>query len=454
MEIPTWLKHKPIIAVDYEQKDASYGDAKFLSIGRSSWNEEDCSAKIWRKAGDKEKWSRQSEEMPLWRVLDLAKLLISVITGNESTLEPECVNSEDMEFLKSFINENMELYGPRLNEIKEILEKKNIKEKCIKQPNLFNIATSELSQDAMLAWLLMWADESYKDSDQELFHLGQNIVTLLTGIVPSDIHKVQVGRQWNNIDIYAEINDNVFLAIEDKTETSTHDDQLNRYKESVNAEYNNKRNKLFFAYVKTGNEPKAKLNIIAQQGYKPVNRAELLAVLNQYKGNNPIVIDYKSHLQNIENQTNRFTEIPVKDWRWYEWQGFYKTLENYLDVENWSYVSNPNGGFQGLWWHFIKNEEVEMYLQFEESKLCFKIHYEGDENCSEIRYKYYNILINKAESSNPEIEKPSRFGAGTYMTIGVVDPDIIFGQELIDINTIIRKLKSYEKIVDYCMKKS
>jgi hypothetical protein len=199
MEIPTGLKHKPIIAVDYEQKDASAGDAKFLSIGKSSWDEEDCSAKIWRKIDDGEKWSRQSEEMPLWRVHDLAKLLISVITGKETSLNPECINPEDMEFLKSFINENMELYAPRLNEIREMLEQKVIKENSIKQPNLFSIATSELSQDAMLVWILMWADESYKDSDRELFHLGQNIVTLLTGIAPSSIHKVQVGRQWNNI---------------------------------------------------------------------------------------------------------------------------------------------------------------------------------------------------------------------------------------------------------------
>jgi hypothetical protein len=53
--------------------------------------------------------------------------------------------------------------------------------------------------------------------------------------------------------------------------------------------------------------------------------------------------------------------------------------------------------------------------------------------------------MDKTGSSNPEIEKPSRFGAGTYY---------IFGQGLIDIKTIIKKLKSYEKIIDHCMKKS
>jgi hypothetical protein len=62
--------------------------------------------------------------------------------------------------------------------------------------------------------------------------------------------------------------------------------------------------------------------------------------------------------------------------------------------------------------------------------------------------------MDKTGSSNPEIEKPSRFGAGTCMTIGIVNPDYIFGQGLIDIKTIIKKLKSYEKIIDHCMKKS
>jgi hypothetical protein len=247
MEIPKWLSHKPIIAVDYEQQDASAGDAKFLSIGKSTWNEEDCSAKIWRRAYAGNRWSRQSEEIPLWRVLDLTRLLISVITGEETTLKSECVNTEDEEFLKSFINENMELYTPRLNEIKRMLEQNIIKEENNNErPNIFSIATSELSQDAMFAWLLNWADESFKNSDPDLFNLGQSLVTLLTGINSSDIHKVQVGRQWCNIDIWAEINDDIFLTIEDKTETSTHDDQLNRYKDAVNKEYESKRNRLFF----------------------------------------------------------------------------------------------------------------------------------------------------------------------------------------------------------------
>lgn len=80
MKIPTTLKHKPVVvAEDYENVDgrsAYHSDAKGLSLGLAQWNDRgkvDVSAKIWRYTG--EKWSRQSEEMPLHRVLDLAIFL-------------------------------------------------------------------------------------------------------------------------------------------------------------------------------------------------------------------------------------------------------------------------------------------------------------------------------------------------------------------------------------------
>ncbi|WNC16067.1 DUF6530 family protein [Brevibacillus brevis] len=80
MKIPTTLKHKPVIVSDnYEKVDgrnANHTDAKGLSLGLAQWNDRgkvDISAKVWRHTG--EKWSRQSEELPLHRVLDLAILV-------------------------------------------------------------------------------------------------------------------------------------------------------------------------------------------------------------------------------------------------------------------------------------------------------------------------------------------------------------------------------------------
>ena len=82
MNIPTTLKHKPVfVSADYERVDgrsATKTDAKGLSLGLAQWNDRgrvDISAKVWRYTG--EKWSRQSEELPLHRVLDLALLILS-----------------------------------------------------------------------------------------------------------------------------------------------------------------------------------------------------------------------------------------------------------------------------------------------------------------------------------------------------------------------------------------
>ena len=80
MKIPIELKHKPVIvSEDYDLIDgrkAYKSDAKGLSLGLAQWNDRgkvEISAKIWRHTG--EKWSRQSEEMPLHRALDLAILI-------------------------------------------------------------------------------------------------------------------------------------------------------------------------------------------------------------------------------------------------------------------------------------------------------------------------------------------------------------------------------------------
>lgn len=84
MNIPTKLKHKPVIvAEDYERIDgrtAFNSEAKGLSLGLAQWNERgkvDISAKVWRHTGGK--WSRQSEELPLHRVLDLSIFVLKAL---------------------------------------------------------------------------------------------------------------------------------------------------------------------------------------------------------------------------------------------------------------------------------------------------------------------------------------------------------------------------------------
>jgi hypothetical protein len=155
VRIPTTLKHKPVIAInDYERVDgrqAYQSDTKGLSVGLAQWNDRgkiDISAKIWRYTG--EKWSRQSEEMPLHRVLDLALLICAAkrhfqeayryeklydpdntvisrigLQGDAMTVEV-CTDNplidEDMKLFRDCLARDDELISERLRTLSRVLQ--------------------------------------------------------------------------------------------------------------------------------------------------------------------------------------------------------------------------------------------------------------------------------------------------------------------------------------------
>ena len=155
MKIPTTLKHKPVIVsenyANVDGRAAYHSDAKGLSLGLAQWNERgkvDISAKVWRHTG--EKWSRQSEELPLHRVLDLAILVCTAALHfreayrYEKLYDPEnpcldrvglqgdamtvsvCVENEkideDIQLFRQALSNDDELIGERLRTLSGILK--------------------------------------------------------------------------------------------------------------------------------------------------------------------------------------------------------------------------------------------------------------------------------------------------------------------------------------------
>lgn len=155
MKIPATLKHKPVIVSEnYENIDgrnAYHSDAKGLSVGLAQWNDRgkvELSAKVWRHTG--EKWSRQSEELPLHRVIDLAilvcrmRLHFSEAYRYEKLYDPEnptidriglqgdamtvsiCTDNpmidEDLKLFFKVLSEDDELLGERLQTLSRILK--------------------------------------------------------------------------------------------------------------------------------------------------------------------------------------------------------------------------------------------------------------------------------------------------------------------------------------------
>lgn len=447
---PEGKKHTPVLSIDYEKIDEAvgYGDAIYMDIGQSTWSAGEFSAKVWRIANGR--WSRQSEELPLSRVLDLAILVSSAIMGKKCNLNAIYQNIQLKDALENFITENsQEIFSPKLNELREILQINTKEDIKGESPNIFSFASSELSQDAMFMWLISWAHPKYESHDPELHSLAVNFLRLITKIDDLIVKTITVGKQWKNIDVWAEINDEIFLTIEDKTVSTIHDDQLSRYKECVEEYYPSSKWKKCFAYIKTGNEPNSILGEVKKAGYQIVLRQDILDCLYTYRGTNVILQNYRNHLQKYENETKSYENLPVQEWNVRAWEGFYKTLEKNLSYLEWSYVSNPSGGFLGAWWHFLKIPEGQIYLQFEEQWFCFKISVQCDRNeRSFIRDKYHNALMNKAKEKHPEIKCPNRFATGWSMTIAKVAPEDFFGIGCINMENILKKIKEYEVLIN------
>lgn len=103
-------------------------------------------------------------------------------------------------------------------------------------PNIFNYATSELSQDAFILWLLDWANPQYAKYDKALCDTAQDFVRLLLDKEDLKITSVECKKQEHHIDVFAIINEEYALLVEDKTNTSEHGNQIQRYYEWVKKE--------------------------------------------------------------------------------------------------------------------------------------------------------------------------------------------------------------------------
>lgn len=135
MKTPKHLGHKPLVSVnDYNKIDGIYRgastDAKALSIGHAQYDYNDISMKVWRK---RERWSPQSEELPIHRNLDLTILLLHVLFDDEVNPDSLLVKSkslitEDQENGIQTIRDFYEAHKkdclePRLKEMRELLNK-------------------------------------------------------------------------------------------------------------------------------------------------------------------------------------------------------------------------------------------------------------------------------------------------------------------------------------------
>ncbi|MCY4346512.1 MAG: PD-(D/E)XK nuclease family protein [Aestuariivita sp.] len=330
----------------------------------------------------------------------------------------------------------------------------------IERPNLFCYATSELSQDAFLCWLIKWADTEYAKIDPVLHRTGMEFLKSIgrecepnpfkggKEALSVKIEKQYKGKKHNGIiDILAHIfigNRKYVLVIEDKTRSTVDGDQLSRYREIVEEDFKCYDNR-FCVYLKTREILPAARHKAESNKFLVYSRNDLLKVLepSAKETKNSIFRDYYLHLRRIDRECKKFRTKCTEKWinDRLAWEGFLGALFEEMRVRNrpkdWFFVNNGSGGefIFDLVGHRIESLELTVGLSIvkkwnndKRKRRCFLAFKVGpvskETGRSSVRNKLYGILMEQAKESEGwygKVKKPNRFGNGEWMVFGEID---------------------------------
>lgn len=260
--------------------------------------------------------------------------------------------------------------------------------------NLFSFATKELSQDAIIAWLINKSCVNGTDKT------GRNFFCNLMGWETSENFEItNVIRQYKSIDVFVEIEKDdgkEAIIIEDKTDTFLHDFQMLKYIGKIAEEKKFKYNKIHFVLVKTGAIPELeedKFDFEKDLIYKirEKNNAE---ILDEIRKRNFAEINASYNLRLSKETVDEKTLNSIRKYS----KENDKTIEVHAIYKNYiEYVSSLNATSQDkILEHYQEyinkqncNNDAQSWLDENYRKLCKVL--KKDENMS-----YY---FDKAQSS-------------------------------------------------------
>ena len=302
--------------------------------------------------------------------------------------------------------------------------------------NIFNFATSELSQDAFICWLCNWVnfdDNDLSEDEKKLKELATDFIEKMSGEKLGD-RKVNIKRQYQKIDVLLEIqnktefitNENeknpvvdIYVIIEDKVGTGLHSNQIEIYTKLI-SEKNKNINKgkalIKTVYYKIYDEDN--MERLKENGVNVIlGRENILELLKEYKDkiNNSIFENYHNYLSNIETDVNSYEKKNLEDWNSNCYIGFFKELKNEKNLLehaigrqkdcSWGYVNNSSGGFMGMWWFPLSEEKINKLTETSDEDIYLQIEQYNQKNIIAIKYSVPKKNKNNKELSKEDFEK-------------------------------------------------
>ncbi len=246
------------------------------------------------------------------------------------------------------------------------------------QPSIFDYATSELSQDAFICYLLEFGKEEYRNNFFREYEMAHCFLEKC-GIAKEE-EILEIKKQYLNIDVLVKTAQH-FLIIEDKTGTSEHDDQIIRYVKSLK---NSAQFPVKVCYLKTMDYVReyktSDETILPKEDCCSLKRADMLDILKENRSCNIIFESFYNRLNAVDERAKACDGKDMFEWNREKWFAY---LSSVLQGRNFNmgWVSNPRGGFYACWFDWYNKGNGEVYKQieifFEDSKtvavkMCFK----------------------------------------------------------------------------------
>ena len=235
-------------------------------------------------------------------------------------------------------------------------------------PNIFKYATSELSQDAFLCYLLAFGKEKYKTDFPKEYALAHKFLSKCG--IDSKEEILSVGKQVNHVDVLI-VTTHHILIIEDKTYTNEHDDQIIRYVKNMRS--NDKKfstdKKIKVCYIKTGDYVdsyhSSDEKVLSNRDCCSLRRRDLLELLQDCHQDKVMDMFYE-RLILVENEIVNCDPKDIFSWTQVKWFDYlYNELRKAGKTFDIKWVHNARGGFYGCWFDSQKLGEFEKYKQFE-----------------------------------------------------------------------------------------
>ncbi len=320
------------------------------------------------------------------------------------------------------------------------------------KPNIFSWATSELSQDAFICWLLSWSKEEYKESNPALYSRARKFLDFI--IFPErnpddfQVETIEIRKNYKKIDVLVNINNKLVFLIENNVDTQKHDNQLKRYSDEIQVEF--RKHQILKIYFKTDYIWKIEKIDVEENGYKTIDLIQVKDLLIEDSGSD-IYDDFCSNIQSKLDIYKSYKTEPFDRNNFDLLKGFLYDLS----LTDLGYVGFGKYHTGTMSWYIIdwkadfRLKDCHVSLEIFRGELMVKAHVYTDK----VKKKDYRNMFYRLSKKFPQYDTEDITKLGRDMTILRINEFPVLNElELIDFDATLNKLKeistNFNEVID------